>query len=74
MIIRERIYVADDNEIKKILSVERKVLKDMGFESKSHVMCKMKMQIFYDNVYTYPLFEDLNGSLLKTYYRNWVPF
>lgn len=43
-------YVADDNEIKKILSVERKVLKDMGFESKSHVMCKMKMQIFYDNV------------------------
>lgn len=43
-------YVANDNEIKKILSVERKVLKDMGFESKSHVMCKMKMQIFYDNV------------------------
>lgn len=49
-------YVADDNEIKKILSVERKVLKDMGFESKSHVMCKMKMQIFYDNVNTL-LFE-----------------
>ena len=43
-------YVASDDEIKKILAVERKVLKDMGFESKSHVMCKMKMQQFYENV------------------------
>lgn len=43
-------YVANDEEIKKILAVERKVLKDMGFESKSHVMCKMKMPKFYENV------------------------
>lgn len=43
-------YVANDAEIKKILAVERKVLKDMGFESKSHVMCKMKMPLFYENV------------------------
>lgn len=43
-------YVANDDEIKKILAVERKVLKDMGFESKSHVMCKMKMPQFYENV------------------------
>ncbi len=43
-------YIADDEEIKKILAVERRVLKDMGFESKSHVMCKMKMPQFYQNV------------------------
>ena len=43
-------YVANDEEIKKILKVERKVLKDMGFENKSHVMCKMKMPQFYENV------------------------
>lgn len=43
-------YAANDDEIKKILAVERKVLKDMGFESKSHVMCKMKMPQFYENV------------------------
>lgn len=43
-------YIANDDEIKKILAVERKVLKDMGFENKSHVMCKMKMPQFYENV------------------------
>lgn len=43
-------YAANDDEIKKILAVERKVLKNMGFESKSHVMCKMKMPQFYENV------------------------
>lgn len=51
-------YVANDDEIKKILAVERKVLKDMGFESKSHVMCKMKMPQFYENV---------NNMLFKLY-------
>ncbi len=52
-------YIASDSEIKKILAVERKVLKDMGFESKRHVMCKMKMPQFYEKVNS--LLYDLYG-------------
>lgn len=48
----EHHYPATDDEIKKILAVERKILKDMGFESKNHVMCKMKMPQFYESVNT----------------------
>ena len=43
-------YVANDNEIRRILAVERKVLKEMGFESKNHVACCMKLQEFYSKV------------------------
>lgn len=43
-------YVADDNEIKKILAVERNVLNKMGFESKNHAACCMKLYEFYDAV------------------------
>lgn len=43
-------YVADDNEIRKILSVERSVLNAMNLESKSHAACLMKLSEFYDTV------------------------
>lgn len=43
-------YVADDNEIRKILSVERRVLDAMNLESKSHAACLVKLSDFYDAV------------------------
>ena len=43
-------YVADDSEIRKILSVERSVLNAMNLESKSHAACLMKLSEFYDTV------------------------
>lgn len=49
-------HVADDNEIRKILAVERNILNKMGFESKNHAACCMKMVEFYDAVNT-KLFE-----------------
>lgn len=43
-------YVADDNEIRKILAVERNILNQMGFESRNHAACCMKLSEFYDRV------------------------
>ena len=43
-------YVADDNEIKKILKVERSVLNSMGLESKNHAACTMRLNEFYNEV------------------------
>ena len=45
-----RHYVADDNEIKKILKVERSVLNSMGLESKNHAACTMRLNEFYNEV------------------------
>lgn len=53
-----RHYVADDSEIRKILSVERSVLNIMNLESKSHAACLMKLSEFYDTV---------NRKLLELY-------
>ena len=36
-----RHYVADDDEIRRILAIERKVLNNMGLESKNHAACTM---------------------------------
>lgn len=43
-------HVANDSEKRKILLVERKILKQMGFESKNHVACCMRWSEFLDNV------------------------
>ena len=43
-------YVANDNEIRKILAVERNILNVMGFESKNHAACRMKLFEFYEKV------------------------
>lgn len=43
-------YVADDNEIRKVLAVERNILNQMGFESRNHAACCMKLSEFYDRV------------------------
>lgn len=43
-------YVADENEIRKILAVERNILNIMGFESKNHAACCMKLSEFYNAV------------------------
>lgn len=49
-------YVADENEIRKILAVERNVLNLMGFESRNHAACCMKLSEFYEKV-NHKLFE-----------------
>ncbi len=43
-------YVADENEIRKILAVERNILNLMGFESRNHAACCMKLSEFYEKV------------------------
>lgn len=43
-------YVANDNEIRKILAVERNILNIMGFESRNHAACCMKLSEFYEKV------------------------
>lgn len=43
-------YVANDNEIRKILAVERNILNVMGFESRNHAACCMKLSEFYEKV------------------------
>lgn len=43
-------YVANDNEIRKILAVERNILNVMGFESRNHAACCMKLSEFYGKV------------------------
>lgn len=43
-------YVADENEIRKILAVERNILNIMGYESKNHAACCMKLSEFYERV------------------------
>lgn len=43
-------YVADDDEIRRILAVERKVLNNMGLESKNHAACTMRLNEFYNKV------------------------
>ncbi len=43
-------YVADENEIRKILAVERNILNVMGFESRNHAACCMKLSEFYERV------------------------
>lgn len=43
-------YVADENEIRKILAVERNILNIMGFESRNHAACCMKLSEFYEKV------------------------
>ena len=43
-------YVANDDEIRKILAVERKVLNKMGLESKNHAACTMRLNEFYNTV------------------------
>lgn len=43
-------YVADENEIRKILAVERSILNLMGYESKNHAACCMKLSEFYERV------------------------
>ncbi len=43
-------YVADENEIRKILAVERNILNIMGYESKNHAACCMKLSEFYEKV------------------------
>lgn len=45
-----RHYVADDDEIGRILAVERKVLNNMGLESKNHAACTMRLNEFYNKV------------------------
>ena len=45
-----RHYVADDDEIRRILAVERKVLNNMGLESKNHAACTMRLNEFYNKV------------------------
>ncbi len=43
-------YVADENQIRKILAVERNILNVMGYESKNHAACCMKLSEFYERV------------------------
>lgn len=43
-------YVADENEIRKILAVERNILNVMGYESRNHAACCMKLSEFYEKV------------------------
>lgn len=43
-------YVADENEIRKILAVERNILNVMGYESRNHAACCMKLSEFYERV------------------------
>ena len=42
--------MADENEIRKILAVERNILNIMGYESKNHAACCMKLSEFYERV------------------------
>lgn len=43
-------YVAEEKEIRKILAVERNILNVMGYESKNHAACCMKLSEFYEKV------------------------
>lgn len=43
-------YVANDDEIRRILAVERNVLNQMGLESKNHAACTMRLNEFYNLV------------------------
>lgn len=51
-------YVATDDEIQKILKVERSVLDGMNLESKNHAACVMRFNEFYQQV---------NKSLFEKY-------
>lgn len=43
-------YLADDDEIRRILAVERSTLNKMGLESKNHAACTMRLNEFYNKV------------------------
>ena len=45
-----RHYIANDNEIRMILAVERQVLNSMNLESKNHAACTMRLNEFYNKV------------------------